>query len=216
VGGAREAPHPPTHRQGLPPGLLPLVLAKVFLQASCPWCSRSRLFLEHIAMGYFPISEFIVVPPCEPPVGFCLNIAAESGLFVLHHINDIKISHPELYNDSQFVVHGLMSEVERVMAKANCVIVNTFLEMEPEYVAGYAEVRKMKVWSVGPVSLHHWRMGTATLLPSRGGVTPPPSTPSQLGRRRGSRDLDLGQAGGGAQAVSRLDRSQPQQAGGGE
>jgi UDP-glucosyltransferase 73C len=48
-----------------------------------------------------------------------------------------------------------MSEVERVMAEANGVIVNTFLEMEPEYVAGYAEVQKMKVWSVGPVPLHH-------------------------------------------------------------
>jgi hypothetical protein len=83
------------------------------------------------------------------------------------------------------------------MAEADGVDVNTFLEMEPEYVAGYAEAWKMKVWTVGPVSLHHRRMGTTTLLASRGDVTPPPpSTPSQLGRRRGSGDLDLGQAGG--------------------
>jgi hypothetical protein len=36
-------------------------------------------------------------------VGFCLNVAAEPGSFVLHHVNlyvdGIEISHPELYND---------------------------------------------------------------------------------------------------------------------
>jgi hypothetical protein len=94
------------------------------------------------------------------------------------------------------MVHGLTVEVEPVMAEADGVIMNTFLEMEPEYITGYAEVWKMKVWTVGPVSLHHWRMGTMTLLGSRGSVTPPPpSTPSQLCRRRGLRDLDLSQAG---------------------
>jgi hypothetical protein len=115
------------------------------------------------------------------------------------------------------VLHGLTSEVERVMVETNDIVVNTFLEMELKYVVGYAEAWKMKVWTVGPVSLHHRRMGTATPLASRGGVTPPPpSTPSQLGRRRGSGDLDLGQAGGGAREASRLSRPQPRQAGGGE
>jgi hypothetical protein len=61
---------------------------------------------------------------------------------------------------------------------------------------------------------HHWCMGMATLLASRGGMTPPPScTPSYLVWRCGSGDLDLGQAGGGAQGASRLGR--PRQAGGG-
>jgi hypothetical protein len=69
-------------------------------------------------------------------VGFCLNVTAEPGSFVLHHINGIEISHRELYNVSRFVVHGLTSEVERVMTEADGVVVNTFLEMEPEYVMG--------------------------------------------------------------------------------
>jgi UDP-glucosyltransferase 73C len=77
------------------------------------------------------------------------------------------------------VLHGLASEVERVMVEANDIVVKTFLEMESKYVVGYAEARKMKVWTVGPVSLHHRRMGTATPLALRGGVTPPPpATPS--------------------------------------
>jgi hypothetical protein len=111
----------------------------------------------------------------------------------------------KLYNDDRFMVHGLMGEVKRVMAEADSVVVNTFMEMELKYVTGYAEARKMKVWTVGPVSLHHWCMGTTMLLPSRGGVIPtPPSTPSQLGRRCGSGDLDLGQAGGDAREALRL------------
>jgi hypothetical protein len=36
--------------------------AEVFFQASCPRCSCSRLFLEHIALGYFPVSELTTVP----------------------------------------------------------------------------------------------------------------------------------------------------------
>ncbi|TVU12103.1 hypothetical protein EJB05_45730, partial [Eragrostis curvula] len=58
--------------------------------------------------------------------------------------------------------------VERARAEADGVIMNSFLEMEPEYVAGYAAARKMKVWTVGPVSLYH--QGVATLA-ARGNGT---------------------------------------------
>jgi len=57
-------------------------------------------------------------------------------------------------------------DVEQVLAEADGVVTNSFVEMEPEYVAGYAEARAMKVWTVGPVSLFHQR-STATLA-SRG------------------------------------------------
>ncbi|CAN6284310.1 unnamed protein product [Urochloa humidicola] len=55
--------------------------------------------------------------------------------------------------------------IERARAEADGVVMNTVLEMEPEYVAGYAAARGMKVWTVGPVSLHH--QGAAALA-SRG------------------------------------------------
>jgi hypothetical protein len=58
--------------------------------------------------------------------------------------------------------------VERARAEADGVITDSFLEMEPEYVAGYAAARKMKVWTVGPVSLYH--QGVATLA-NRGNAT---------------------------------------------
>ncbi|AQL01173.1 UDP-glycosyltransferase 73E1 [Zea mays] len=58
--------------------------------------------------------------------------------------------------------------VERARAEADGVVMNTFEEMEPEYVAGYAAARGMKVWTVGPVSLYHQRAGT---LAARGRAT---------------------------------------------
>jgi hypothetical protein len=45
--------------RGSPPTLL---VAEVFLQASCPGCSCSHRFHEHIALGYFPVSELTTMP----------------------------------------------------------------------------------------------------------------------------------------------------------
>ncbi|CAN6198356.1 unnamed protein product [Urochloa humidicola] len=53
--------------------------------------------------------------------------------------------------------------IERARAEADGVVMNTFEEMEPEYVAGYAAARKMKVWTVGPVSLYHKHSAEGTL-----------------------------------------------------
>jgi hypothetical protein len=51
-------------------------------------------------------------------------------------------------------------DVERARVEADGVVMNTFEEMEPEYVAGYAAARGTKVWTVGPVSLYHQHAGT--------------------------------------------------------
>ncbi|EAZ26987.1 hypothetical protein OsJ_10913 [Oryza sativa Japonica Group] len=40
-------------------------------------------------------------------------------------------------------------DLERARAESDGVVINTVLEMEPEYVAGYAEARGMKLWTVG-------------------------------------------------------------------
>ncbi|TKV95489.1 hypothetical protein SEVIR_9G366500v4 [Setaria viridis] len=62
----------------------------------------------------------------------------------------------------------LADYIERARAEADGVIFNTFLELEPEYAAGYAAARGMKVWTVGPVSLYHQQAGAAATLASRG------------------------------------------------
>jgi hypothetical protein len=99
---------------GWPGAITVFAAPDVFLQASCPGCSRRHLLLEHIALGYFPFSKLAAAPTVKLPsasVGFCLNVAAESGPFVIHHVNlyvdGVEISHPELYNDGRYVVHGL-------------------------------------------------------------------------------------------------------------
>ncbi|KAK1603653.1 hypothetical protein QYE76_027326 [Lolium multiflorum] len=49
----------------------------------------------------------------------------------------------------------LADAIECARAKADGVVMNSFLEMEPEYIAGYEAARNMKVWTIGPVSLYH-------------------------------------------------------------
>ncbi|XP_048539307.1 UDP-glycosyltransferase 73D1-like [Triticum urartu] len=62
----------------------------------------------------------------------------------------------------------LADEIEQAQGEADGAVVNSFLEMEPEYVAGYAAARKMKVWTIGPVSLYHQHAAT---LAKRGNTT---------------------------------------------
>ncbi|KAF0902622.1 hypothetical protein E2562_018112 [Oryza meyeriana var. granulata] len=58
--------------------------------------------------------------------------------------------------------------MERALAEADGFVMNTFMEMEPEFVAAYAAARRMKVWTIGPVSLHHQH---TTSLAARGKTT---------------------------------------------
>ncbi|KAL6882116.1 hypothetical protein ACP4OV_011588 [Aristida adscensionis] len=97
------------------PGAITVFAAPdTFLQASCPGCSRRHLLLDHIALGYFPYSDLASAPTAKLPsasAGFCLNVASERAAFAYHHaslyVDGIEVSHPELYNDGRYVVHGL-------------------------------------------------------------------------------------------------------------
>ncbi|XP_006656760.3 UDP-glycosyltransferase 73C4-like [Oryza brachyantha] len=50
---------------------------------------------------------------------------------------------------------GYGDAVERALDTADGIVMNTFTEMEPEFVAAYAAARGKKVWTIGPVSLYH-------------------------------------------------------------
>uniref|UniRef100_J3LCY9 FAS1 domain-containing protein n=1 Tax=Oryza brachyantha TaxID=4533 RepID=J3LCY9_ORYBR len=97
------------------PGAITVFAAPdVFLHASCPMCSHHHVLLEHIALGYFPYSDLTTAPTAKLPSaspGFCLNLASERGPFAIHHarlyVDGVEVSHPELYNDGRYVVHGL-------------------------------------------------------------------------------------------------------------
>ncbi|KAF8696051.1 hypothetical protein HU200_036939 [Digitaria exilis] len=100
----------------------------IFFQAACPGCSRRRLLLDHMALGYFPYAELAAAPTMKLPsasVGFCLDIAAvDRGPFSVHraslYVHGVKVSHPELYNDGRYVVHGLRSFIPP-LSHASCV-----------------------------------------------------------------------------------------------
>ncbi|KAI5016626.1 hypothetical protein ZWY2020_006477 [Hordeum vulgare] len=86
-----------------------------FLQASCPTCSRRDLLIHHIAMGYYPYSELAAAAMVKIPsasVNFCINIVSEGGPFdtglARIYADDVEVSHPDLYNDGLYVVHGLV------------------------------------------------------------------------------------------------------------
>ncbi|XP_051184382.1 uncharacterized protein [Lolium perenne] len=97
------------------PGAITVFAAPdAFLQASCPMCSRHHLLLQHIAMGYYPYAELASAATMKIPsaaVGLCLKIASQRGPFGVHYArifaDGVEVSHPELYNDGRYVVHGL-------------------------------------------------------------------------------------------------------------
>ncbi|XP_066372979.1 uncharacterized protein [Miscanthus floridulus] len=101
----------------------------VFLQHSCPECSRRHLLLDHMALGYFPYAELAAAPAMKLPsasVGFCLDVAAQPqrGPFSVHHaslyVNGVMVSEPELYDDGRYVVHGLHGFIPP-LSRASCV-----------------------------------------------------------------------------------------------
>ncbi|KAI4988261.1 hypothetical protein ZWY2020_029891 [Hordeum vulgare] len=113
---ASEAPllahDPPLARW---PGAITVFAAPdAFLQASCPMCSRRHLLQQHIAMGYYPYSDLAAAATMKIPsasVGFCIKVVTERGPFGIHYAriyaDGVEVSHPELYNDGRYVVHGL-------------------------------------------------------------------------------------------------------------
>jgi hypothetical protein len=65
--------------------------------------------MEHMALGYFPYSELAAAPTVKLPsasVGFCLNVAAETGPFAVHrvslYVDGVENSRPELYDDGRY------------------------------------------------------------------------------------------------------------------
>uniref|UniRef100_A0A453JLN6 Uncharacterized protein n=1 Tax=Aegilops tauschii subsp. strangulata TaxID=200361 RepID=A0A453JLN6_AEGTS len=87
-----------------------------FLQAACPMCSRRHL-LERTspwATTPTPRSELAAAATMKIPcasVGFCIKVVTERGPFGIHYArmyaDGVEVSHPELYNDGRYVVHGL-------------------------------------------------------------------------------------------------------------
>ncbi|KAK1694936.1 hypothetical protein QYE76_011633 [Lolium multiflorum] len=75
--------------------------------SSCP--HRDNL-VEHIALGYYPYSELAASRTVKIPsasLNLCLNIVTVRGTFSRLYVEGVEISHPDLYNDGRYIIHGL-------------------------------------------------------------------------------------------------------------
>ncbi|CAL4940044.1 unnamed protein product [Urochloa decumbens] len=154
-------------REHAPPPYPTCVVSDIFN----PWASELAAGLGVPRLSFFSMSAFSVL---------CQHNLERFGAFAGVEDANAPVVVPGL--DRKIVVtraqapgflrgipipewEALADYIERARAEADGVIMNTVTEMEPEYVASYAAARGMKVWTVGPVSLHHQDAAT---LASRG------------------------------------------------
>jgi UDP-glucosyl transferase 73C len=93
----------------------------------------------HVSRIYEKVSEsesFVV--PCLP-----------------HRIELTKAQLPDVFNPSTLHLNDLQQEIEAAEMAAYGTILNTFEELEPEYIKEYRKVKGGKVWCIGPVSLYN-------------------------------------------------------------
>ncbi|KAK1417513.1 hypothetical protein QVD17_26642 [Tagetes erecta] len=85
------------------------------------------------------------------------TVSSDTEPFVVPHLpHEIKLTKKQLpqFEGEEFKVFlKVLMQAAEAEAKSYGVIINSFYELEPEYVRHYREVVKRKAWHVGPVSL---------------------------------------------------------------
>lgn len=85
------------------------------------------------------------------------TVSSDSEPFIIPHLpHEIKLTRKQLpHFDAEIFKDFVEVLIESIKADATSygVIVNSFNELEPEYVCHYREVMKRKAWHIGPVSL---------------------------------------------------------------
>uniref|UniRef100_A0A2N9GP51 Glycosyltransferase n=1 Tax=Fagus sylvatica TaxID=28930 RepID=A0A2N9GP51_FAGSY len=62
---------------------------------------------------------------------------------------------PNAFNPGSVVLKDLHQEIKAAELTAHGLIVNTFEELEPEYIKEYKKLKRGNVWCIGPVSLYN-------------------------------------------------------------
>ncbi|KAJ4723648.1 Glycosyltransferase [Melia azedarach] len=83
------------------------------------------------------------------------SVTSESEYFAIQGLPDeVEFTRPQLVSlESQ--MKPLMEKMGAAELATYGAIVNSFEELEPDYVAEYKKIKEDKVWCVGPVSLHN-------------------------------------------------------------
>jgi hypothetical protein len=72
-----------------------------------------------------------------------------------HRIELTKAQLPNAFNPGSVVLKDLHQEIKAAELTAHGLIVNTFEELEPEYIKEYKKLKRGNVWCIGPVSLYN-------------------------------------------------------------
>ncbi|KAM0025068.1 putative scopoletin glucosyltransferase [Helianthus debilis subsp. tardiflorus] len=130
-----------------------------------PWTieTAARFNIPRIAFngtGFFPLCVANAMLLYQP------TVSSDSDPFVVPYVpHEIKLTRKQLpQTDSEEFKVFLKVIIQAVEAEAKSygVIINSFYELEPEYVRHYREVLKRTAWHVGPVSL--WSKNTEDKL----------------------------------------------------
>jgi hypothetical protein len=121
-----------------------------------PWSSPLAASLGVPRLSFFPMCAFCAL--CEHNVEKFKAFDDEDAPVVVVPVLEKRL---ELRREQtpRFLRHPCMGtlgkEIDRAQADVDGIIINTFFELEPDYVRGFAAAWGKKVWTVGPVSLHH-------------------------------------------------------------
>jgi hypothetical protein len=87
------------------------------------------------------------------------KVNSESESFIVpclpHRIELTKAQLPEIFNPGKMHLSNLQQEIEAAEMAAYGTILNTFEELETEYIKEYRKVKGGKAWCIGPVSLYN-------------------------------------------------------------
>uniref|UniRef100_A0A8R7PYZ0 Glycosyltransferase n=1 Tax=Triticum urartu TaxID=4572 RepID=A0A8R7PYZ0_TRIUA len=117
------------------------------MSACCLLCLQTEHHAAAIRNAYAAVDHWHLIP--EEPVEVKMPTAAPGFL--------------RLPACKKLAYEKLAYAVERACVEVDGVILNTFLELEPETVMSCMEVRNVNVWAVGPVSLFHYHQNAAAL-----------------------------------------------------
>uniref|UniRef100_A0ACD6ACR7 Uncharacterized protein n=1 Tax=Avena sativa TaxID=4498 RepID=A0ACD6ACR7_AVESA len=133
---------------------------------SHPWTIPVAAALGVPRLAFFPMCAFCAL--CEHNVNKfnCLQDSSEEGddmVAVPFLDKTLELRREEAPCFLRHPAMGTLGEdIDRALAQGAGLILNTFMELEPDHVRGLASAWGKRVWTVGPVSLHHPLATTTT------------------------------------------------------
>uniref|UniRef100_A0ACD5ZEI8 Uncharacterized protein n=1 Tax=Avena sativa TaxID=4498 RepID=A0ACD5ZEI8_AVESA len=134
---------------------------------SHPWTVPIAAALGVPRLGFFPMCAFCALCEHNAHKFNCLQDSSGEEPYDVVAVpfldKTLELRREEAPRFLRHPAVGTLGEdIDRALAQGAGMILNTFLELEPDHVRGLADAWGKTVWSVGPVSLHHPLAATTT------------------------------------------------------